>query len=296
MVPLRRKLYVAGAVVLARLIRLMPYRTAVGVGGGLGWLAYYLVRKSRVIAQRQIAAAFPEKPAGEVRRIARAVFVNQGKNAFELFSFPALTSRALRRIVRIENRAAFEHALADGKGVLIAGAHCGNWEMMGAGLADAGFPINVIAKRIYLEGLNDLLVGLREEKRMHVILRSDDGSARQILRALKHNESVALLIDQDTSVQGVFVPFFGRPSWTPAGLASLSLRTGAAVILALDVREPGDTHRVVLSGPFAFDRTGDEQADIVSATARVTALIEEHIRKYPDQWVWMHERWKTVPS
>lgn len=286
----------AGAVLVARLIRLMPYRVSIAVGGALGWLAYYLVKKSRVIAQRQLAVSFPEMTAVQIRRIARAMFVNQGKNAFELFSFPALTSTDLRRIVRIENSAAFERALAAGTGVLIAGAHCGNWEMMGAGLANAGFPINVIAKRIYLEGLNDLLVGLREEKKVHVILRSDDGSARQMLRALKHNESVALLIDQDTSVQGVFVPFFGRPAWTPAGLASLSLRTGAPVILALDVREPGDTHRVVLSGPFSFERTGNEEADLIAATARVTALIEDHIRRYPEQWVWMHERWKTERS
>ena len=284
------------AVCFARVIQFLPYRVAVAAGGAAGALAYRVIHKSRLIVEQQLKTAFPDKDNASIKRIARTAFINQGKNAFELFSFPALTAQKIRRIVHIENSAAFKQALTSGKGVLIAGAHCGNWEMMGAGLADAGFPINVIARRIYLDGLNKLLVGFRESKKVHVILRSDGGAAKQILRGLRNNEAIALLIDQDTDVQGVFVDFFGRPAWTPSGLASLALKTGAAVILALDVREPDDTHRVVITGPISFEKTGDGEKDITVATQLVTRHIESHIRQYPEQWVWMHERWKTKLS
>jgi KDO2-lipid IV(A) lauroyltransferase len=275
---------------------MLPYRTAVAVGGVLGAAAFRVIKKSRTIVERHLKEAFPEKEYDEIYRIARTSFINQGKNAFELFSFPNLTSSKLREIVHIENKIAFEQALAPGKGVLIASAHCGNWEIMGAALADAGFPINVIARKIYLDGLNQLLVDFRESKKMHVILRSDPGAAKQMLRALRNNGSIAMLIDQDTSVQGVFVDFFGRPAWTPSGLASLAFKTGAAVIIALDVRQPDDSHCVVLSGPFWFEKTSDTEKDIMDATSFLTHLIENHIRQNPEQWVWMHERWKTQPQ
>jgi KDO2-lipid IV(A) lauroyltransferase len=116
-----------------------------------------------------------------------------------------------------------------------------------------------------------------------------------MLRSLRHNEAIGMLIDQDTDVPGVFVDFFGRPAWTPSGLAALALRTNAAVVLALDCRLPDDHHEVVVKGPIELIRTGNKDNDILENTRRISLMIEEHIRAYPDQWVWFHERWKTQP-
>ncbi len=288
-----RQGYFAAAAAAAMVVRLLPYRFAVAAGGALGLLAYYAAVKAKEDTQAHLKKAFPDMPGPERRAMAREVFVNQGKNLFELFSFPKTGPAEFARIVTIENRDAFRKAFDEGKGVLILSAHCGNWEIMAAALAAEGIPLNVIARRIYIEGLNRMLVGYREQKGVKVILRSGRESARDMLRSLRHNEAVGLLIDQDTDVQSVFVDFFGAAAWTPSGLAALALRTGAPVVAAFDVREKDDRHTVKLSGPLELKRTGDQESDIVINTQAFTRLIEDHIRKYPAQWVWMHRRWKT---
>ena len=290
---LRRGYYLFAAL-LAKCILLLPFTVAVKAGGLLGLAAYYVTAASRRRTIQNLAGAFPEKNAAEIRAIARSVFFNQGKNLFELFSFPKLSSEKMLSLCRIVNRECMAEAFKKGKGVLIASAHCANWEMMGATLSLSGFPINVIARRIYIEELNDMLVRLRLSKGVRVILRSGRESAREILRSLRHNEAIGILIDQDTAVPGVFADFFGKKAWTPSGLSTLAMRTGASVVLALDVRLPGDAHEVVLSGPFDFERTGNDDADVARHTQLITKKIEDHIRLHPAQWVWMHDRWKTV--
>jgi Kdo2-lipid IVA lauroyltransferase/acyltransferase len=289
----RRYLYCLAAKIFFNVVQVLPYAFSVKIGGYLGALGYYLIRRARRETLENLRASLKGLDEDEIRRIGRRVFVNQGKNAFELFSFPKLRREDLDKLIEIENKKVFEEALARGKGVLIASAHCGNWEMMGAGLAHLGFPINVIAKKIYLEALNDILVGLRESKGVKVILRSASDSAREILRSLRHNEAIGILIDQDTAVSGVFVDFFSRPAWTPGGLAAIALKTGAGVILALDVRLPDDRHRITIKGPIEMIKSGDKDKDVLENTRIITGMIESHISQYPEQWVWMHKRWKT---
>lgn len=289
----RRYLYYLTAKVFFGLVQILPYRVSVRIGGALGWLGYYLVGKARNDTLSNLRASFRDKSEQEIKAVARKVFINQGKNAFELFSFPKLKGKDMDKLIDIENKQAFSEALLAGKGVLIASAHCGNWEMMGAGLSHHGFPINVIARRIYIEGLNDILVGLRESKGVKVILRSSKDSARDILRALRQNEAIGILIDQDTDVSGVFVDFFSRPAWTPVGVAAIAMKTGSKVILALDTRLPDDRHRIVIRGPIEFKKTGDKQRDVFEYTKIISDMIESHIKAYPEQWVWMHNRWKT---
>jgi KDO2-lipid IV(A) lauroyltransferase len=259
----------------------------------LGGAGYHLAGNARSITEDNIRLSFPEKKDEEIRAIAKEVFVNQGKNAFELFCYSKLTDARLKSLVSIENAEGYIKACNGGKGVLLASAHCANWEYMGAALSKLGFGVNVIAKRIYIESLNEMLLEIRNLMGMKVIFRSDRDSARKMLKALRNKEALALLIDQDTDVPGVFVDFFGRPAWTPSGLAVLALKTGAPVILALDSRLPGDRHKVILTGPVELARTGDYDRDVLENTRTITKLIEAHIRNYPAQWVWMHERWKT---
>ncbi|MBN1823591.1 MAG: lysophospholipid acyltransferase family protein [Endomicrobiales bacterium] len=293
MKKIKRYFYYIFALVLSKLILLIPFRLAVKLGGLLGLWAYYAVQKSRNVCIGNLKASFPEKSAPEIENIAKKVFVNQGKNMMELFSYPKLGQKDVEKLMKVENRQALDAALALGKGVLLASAHCGSWEITGVALSSEGFPINAIARRIYIEGLNRMLLAYRRSKGINVIMRSDRETAKDILKGLKRNQVVAMLIDQDTEVPGVFVDFFGRPAWTPSGLASLALRIDVGVVVALDVRNPDDTHTVKVTGPVELRKSGDMGEDIKYNTQRVTAMIEEHIKRYPEQWVWMHERWKT---
>ncbi len=290
-----RYFYFLFALIFSKIVQLLPYRFAVKLGGALGSLAFYLVKDARLIAEENLKNAFPEKSPEEIRKIAREVFVNQGKNAFELFSFPKLSRDAILKIVEIENREELFKPRESGKGIIMASAHCGNWEIMGASFAALGIDVNVIARKIYIEQLNNMLVRFREEKSVKVILRSGSNAARLMLKALKKKEIIALLIDQDTDVPGVFVNFFSKKSFTPSGFATLALKTDAALLLALDVRMPDDTHKAIVK-PVKLVKSGDMEKDIIENTQNVTSLIEEHIRNYPDQWVWIHRRWKTRPE
>ena len=291
-----RKGYYILAVMFSKIVFLMPYKFAVKTGGFLGGISYYLVRKSRIITEDNLRKCFPEKSEIEIKRIAKEVFVNQGKNAFELFSYPKLSREDILKITKIENSEGMKEAFSAGKGVFLTSAHCGNWEIMGAGLAQNGFPTNVIAKKIYIEELNEMLVSLRKSKGVNIILRSEKDSARSILRCLRKNETVGLLIDQDTAVPGVFVDFFSRPAWTPSGLAVLALKTGASVVVALDIRLEDETHKAVVTGPIKMIRSDNFDRDVLENTQMLTKIIENHIREYPSQWVWMHRRWKTVQN
>lgn len=288
-----RKLYYLVIVLFYNSVRLLPFKAAVRLGGVLGAAGYHLVGKARAITEENLRLAFPEKSEEEIRDTAKQVFVNQGRNAFEVFCYPKLSKQEILELVSVENEEGYLKACAAQKGVLMASAHCASWELLGAALSARGFTLNVIAKRIYIEGLNKLLLDLRSSKGLKIIFRSDTDSARKMIKALRAKETLALLIDQDTDVPGVFVEFFGRPAWTPSGLATLALKTGASVIVALDTRLPDGRHKVVITGPVDPVMTGDHEKDVLENTKIITAMIESHIRKYPDQWVWMHERWKT---
>ena len=170
-------------------------------------------------------------------------------------------------------------------------AHMGNWELMGAALSLWGYPINVIARRIYIPRINGLLLRLRQSAGMRVILREGASSAKDMLRALRKNEVIGMLMDQDAHVQGVWVDFFGIPAFTPSGPAAIALKSGARVVSAFMVRD-GSGGRIEIRGPYSLVRTGDHERDVLENTRMFTGIIERYVRRYPEQWVWMHDRWK----
>ncbi|MCX5782483.1 MAG: lysophospholipid acyltransferase family protein [Elusimicrobia bacterium] len=290
-----RYIYYLIIISLFKVAQLLPYKTAVKFGGFLGLVAYYVIKVSREPAIINLKNSFPEKSPEEIRLLAKNIGVKTGKNIFEFLYYPKLSSADLGRIVEIENENILADAVKKGKGVLLASAHCGNWEFLGAAMASKGYPVNVIAKKSYLDRGNKMLLNFRISKGLKIIFRDQSDTARKMLKALKNGEILALLIDQDTSVPGVFVNFFSRLAWTPSGLATLALKTEAKVVLALDARLPDDRHKVVIT-PIEISKTGNFENDVLKNTQHVTSLIENHIRQYPDQWVWWHKRWKTRPS
>jgi len=290
---IRRKIYYYAAFVASKLVLLLPYKFSVAVlGRFFGLIGYYVAPVSK-IAVKNLSECFPEKTQDEIIKIAKEVFINQGKNFFELANFPKLTPEILKKISKVEKAHLIKETVAKGKGVLIISAHTGNWEITAAAVANFGVPVNVVAKKIYIKELNDMLVGYRTSKNVKVILKDSPDTGRKLLKALKRGEIIAMLIDQDTKVPGIFVDFFGKPAWTPSGLAVIALKSGAEVLLGVDKRNGRYLHETVIKGPINIKRTDDFDADVRALTQEATNMLEQHIRKYPSQWVWFHERWKT---
>ncbi|MDR0822915.1 MAG: lysophospholipid acyltransferase family protein [Endomicrobium sp.] len=290
----RRRVYYIGALFFSKLVLLIPYKLIVHCGSKFaGWLAYFVTRDSADIAKRQLKECFPDKSADEIEKIVRKIFVNEAKNFFELANFPKLKGSFFDEISSVENINLINEGLKKGKGVLIASAHTGNWEITAAAVARCGVPVNVVAKKIYIEGLNNMLVHYRLSKNVKVILKDAPDTARKLLKALKGGEIIAMLIDQDTDVAGVFVDFFGKPAWTPSGLAVLALKRGAPVLVGVDKRVGKYCHNTVIKGPIEIDSSGNFDKDVISLTQKASLVLEEHIKQSPDQWVWFHERWKT---
>ncbi len=292
----RRKCYFYAAWLFSKLVLILPYSFSVKfLAPCIGKVAYYVIFDARNKAKKHLTMCFPEKSEKEVSEIIKTVFVYEAKNFFEMLNFPKMSERFFNSVACMDDaqKDIYNRMLAKKKGLLVLSGHCGNWEMLAAGVAKH-FPVNVIAKKIYIDELNDMLVNYRNMMKEKVILRSELSSARKMIKALRNNEVIAMLIDQDTSVQSVFVPFFGMPASTPLGLASLALKTGTPVIMSVDKRLPGDKHQFVISDEIVPpETTGDFDTDVVNFTAKLTKYLEDFIKENPEQWVWFHERWKT---
>lgn len=275
----------------------MSLRAGVALGKYLGWTFFYLLSKERNRALQNIRFALGDVYSLEqCRRIIKNSFENLGKSAFEVLCLSWLTPIEISRLVSIEGEEYLKDAVSQGHGVIFVTGHLGNWEMGAASLAKLYHPTAILAAPVYDPQLEEVIVKIRRTHSIETFVRGNPGSIRRLLSTLREKGVVVLAIDQDTRVDGVFVPFFGREAYTPAGAAALALRTGAAVVIGFSLRMSDDRHRVVIQGPLDIVRTGDREADIKTNTARFTEMIERFIRNHPDQWVWMHKRWKTVKS
>jgi KDO2-lipid IV(A) lauroyltransferase len=157
------------------------------------------------------------------------------------------------------------------------------------------YPLSVVAAPLEPEPVNDMIVGLRARMGVRTILRGRPGASRELIRVFKENRILGILIDQDTDVESAFVDFMGRPAWTPTAAASMALKFGAPVVYGYIHRNRDNRHTVTIEGPLDMVRTGDLEKDIVLNTAMLTKKIEASIRRDPEQWVWMHRRWRRQP-
>lgn len=279
----------------AFLFQLLPIRAGVWIGARLGALAYYLVPKYRRIAIENLTAVFGgEMTPPQIAALARRAFENQGRNAAELVNFPKIHPGNVDRFISSRNMEIVDRAFARGKGTIILTAHFGNWEYLSAYLRIKGYPGVAIGKRIYFKRYDRFLNDLRKIHDVNIIPR--DGSAKAMLKVLKDNRILGILADQDVdSVEGVFVDFFGRKAFTPVGPAALAALTGAALVPTFIIRD-GARHIFTVEEPIELADTGDRKADLVINTQKWSDVVESYIRRYPDQWVWMHRRWKTRPD
>lgn len=275
--------YPLAAEILVRFIRGLTLESGLRIGEALGDLLWQIDLKGRETALRNLRSSFPDRSYREIRRIARLCYRNMGMNIAEFGRFSSLTRSELMRTVRFEGRENLDRALSLGKGVLLLTAHFGNWELLGAALAACGYKVNAIVRELRVKRLDRLVNELRSAAGFRPLYR--ERGLKSALLSLKRNQILALLADIDTKSEGVFVDFFGRPAYTPAGPALISMKTGAPIIPAFIVRE-GKGHRVFIGEPIR--PTGDVRSD----TQRLTEVVEGFIRRHPHQWIWMHRRWR----
>ena len=260
----------------------------------LSLLFYYLFPRRRLIAIHNLKCAYPEKSLSEITKIARGVYRNFGIVAAEFFDIPSLTRERIDDIIETEGLENCKKALEKNKGLLFFGAHFGNWELQAAVVALLLHPAIVIYRPLDNRFLENIVTWVRSATGN--ILLKKSRAMRQMLRHLKDKGILGILIDQNWSWQeGCFVDFFGRPACTTNGLALLALHTEAPVIPLFMARMPNGKYRMMIGEEVAITRTEDREADIIVNTQKFTRIIEDMVRKYPDQWFWVHQRWKTHP-
>lgn len=282
---------------IAFLSRPLSWRWGVRLGGALGTVLFFFLRRERARSLEGLRIAFGNgKSDQELHQIIRRSFQNLGKGLIEILNFENLKPSQITSLITIDGEEYLEQAAREGNGTILITGHLGNWELMAAALALRGHPLHVIAAPLYDPRIDEWIVRLRSRFGVETISRGSPSSSKKILGVLRKKEVLGLLIDQDTKVNGVFVNFFNKKAYTPAGAAELALRSGAATMMCFITRLPNDCHRITIEKPITLIQSSDHAKDVEINTARFTSRIEEHVKQYPDQWIWMHRRWKTKPE
>lgn len=275
---------------LLAFVRYLPDRTVHAMGTALGLAFYALDRSHRRIALRNLATAFPARPAAERRTIAREAFKHFGRLPFALLKFSTLAPAQMLERVDVDGEERGRLAYAQGKGVLFVTGHFGYWEIQALVHGARVEPIAVLARALDNPRLNQLLEKIRGRTGNSVIYRR--GAIRRVMRTLEAGKGVAVLIDQHIMGRdAIYVDFFSRPAATTSAVAALALRTGAPVIPVFALPGPGGRLRLIYEHPVTPPRPDAPDA-IRDFTQRCTDVLEMYVRRNPELWLWMHRRWR----
>ena len=277
--------------VIARIGLRLPLPTARRFGRALGTFAWHVARGERRKALRNLAIAFPEWSMTQRRATVRAMFQHLGMSLFEIVWLPNLRKDFAKYTI-VEGVEPVLALLREGRSIVAYTGHCGNWEWAAYVVALLGFPLTALQRERNEAEVNRFITELRATAGIRTIDRGSMSSGRDMIQALRKPGMLAFLIDQNIRTESVKVPFFGRPALTPIGPAKLNIRTEAAAVgIFIERREDG--MQVLRFNPPIETHRND---DPVALTAAITAQIEEQIRRRPEQWVWMHERWRERPK
>ena len=279
----------AGLRLLTSTVGRLSWPAAQRFGRALGAVGWHLSRRERRRTLEHLALAYPDMPDAERLRLGRDCFRHHGTTLGECLHLFHRDCAFVLSVVEVQGWEEVESARREGRPVLILTGHCGNWELLAAAINCRGLGMAVVARPLDEPAQQRMLAGLRQRFGTPTIARGSEGAARQLLIALRRPGALGMLIDQDTKVDGVWVPFFGRLAFTPVAAAKIALRQNAAVIPTFIERLPDGRHLAT------FHPVLDLPEDPTEATAAMTAKIEEQVRRHPEQWVWMHRRWRRQP-
>ena len=293
---MRRKLEYAAAWPFIKILGILPRSLSRALAIFLSQIVYLLHAKLRRVGMRNLAMAFPEKSEAERARILRGVFKSLGRELAELCQFPRYTLENVEQVVVHDGLENYERAYARKKGVLFLTAHFGGWELSAFVHSMHGHWMHVVMRPMDNPYLDRLLQSYRTMHGNKVVPKDD--FVRGLLAAMKAGEVVGILMDTNmTPPQGIFVDFFGIPACTASGLARIALRTDAAVVPTFTIWDESlGKYRLRFDPHIELIRTGNLEADITVNTQLFTKRIEDYARQYPDQWLWVHRRWKTRPE
>ena len=272
----------------------IPIRINLWLGRRIGSIAFFVNKKRRMIAYANLKAAFAkEKSPQELRAITRNVYINLVQSFAEILSLTKVNKSYVNKYVEVVNMHRIENAGKSGKGTVLLTAHFGDWELSSLVSAMKGFPITVLAREQKMKRLNGLLNRLRESKGCKVV--SKGISTKLIFRELYGNNMVGILSDQDAGRNGTFVNFFGRPTSAHIGPFEIAKHTGAIILPNFIVRTKGPFHKLYLED-YIETKDVETREGLKDSLQRYMSLLEKYIRQYPDQWLWLHKRWKSTPN
>jgi KDO2-lipid IV(A) lauroyltransferase len=285
------------------ILKWLPRPVSRATGAAIGALAWHLIPRLRRIGLRNLSLAFPDMATRERTRILRTLYRLLGFQLAEFCRMPRATRADAEQLFRYEGLEHFLAARDRGQGVLVLTGHLGAWELSSFYHSLMGYPMSMVIRRLD-NPLVDAFVNRIRCLHGNRVLHKDD-FARGLLQSMHRGDTVGILMDTNmTPPQGVFVPFFGTLACTASGLARVAAHSQAAVLPGFMLWEPGapgpkghPARYVLHFGPeLTLSRTGDPTADALANTALFTATIESWIRRYPEQWLWVHRRWKTRPE
>jgi Kdo2-lipid IVA lauroyltransferase/acyltransferase len=295
MAAMRESLEYAAAWTGLKTLGLLPRTAARFVGATFAAAAYTVRTPLRRAAMFNLRLAFPDWTDAQRRRAIRGMVRQIGWMAGEFSQFPKYTRERIEHIVVVDGFENFDAVRRRGKGVLFLTGHMSAWELAPFAQALYGYPLHFLVRPIANQRVDALINGYRCRAGNQPI--DKNRSARAILKVLGEGGTVGVLADHNTDIEeSVFVDFFGVSASTTSGLARLALRTDAAVVpgfLSWDAARR--KYRLRFEPAVELARTGDEDADVIENTARFTRVIEDFVRAHPDQWLWVHRRWKTRP-
>jgi KDO2-lipid IV(A) lauroyltransferase len=291
----RQRLEYYAALSVLKGLGALPHRVARALCAVLATLSYWLWPRLRVVGLLNLRLAFPEWPERQRRRVLFALFRNFGRMLADFAHFPCWNRENIERLIIYDGFENYARAQSEGRGVLFLTAHFGNWELGSFAHAVYGYPCHFVVRELDNPLVDALINRYRCLSGGRAIEKGD--FARQVLRAFSQGEAVGILMDQNmTAAEGVFVDFFGRPACTTTGPARVARKAGVPIVLGLVIWDAKLKKYRLRFDPIRWLRREDPEEEILANTANFTRLIEEYVRRYPEQWLWVHRRWKTRPA
>jgi len=273
---------------------LMSHDTALKIADALGWVIFYVLKIRRKVTLENISWAFPDRSEKVRLKIALGAYRNMCRTAFEFIRFPKMKLGHFLSRSRFDQAVLLDETLAEGRGAVLLTGHFGNWEWFGGFLSRLGYPVSFLVKEQHNKAADRVMNRIRAQSGAEIIYLGM--AVREVLRALRRNRFVAIVGDQDAGPGGVMVDFFGRPTSTAQGAALFALRTGAPVLFGYGIRSKDGKHRFFGERLQVDRQAGTEQEAVRALLQEYSCRLESAIRARPENWFWMHRRWKSSPQ